>query len=325
MPAPSSRNKRKIGLALGSGSARGWAHIGVIKALEEANIPIHCVAGTSIGAFVGAVYVTGSIANLEKFALQMDWKAVLSYFDVVFPRRGLLDGSRIYHLISQHTATINVEDARIPFCCIATDLGTGEEVRFYQGNLVDAVRASVSFPGIFTPFVKDGHYLADGGLVNPVPVNVAREMGADVVLAVDLNHAIVGKIVRSKDPGASLKKQPSKQNVTPEIQNRNRIAQVLENKYMNIGASVRQKINEWMSEEPAPNIFDVLGNAINIMEYKLTQTNLEMYKPEFLIQPDLGQIRFFDFTQAEFAIREGYAKTGEIIAQLKDLMNDDNA
>lgn len=318
--------RKKIGLALGSGSSRGWAHIGVLKALEEAHIPIDYIAGTSIGAWVGAAYACGELNNLEKFVLELDWKTVLSYFDVTFPRRGLLDGNKIYHLISQHILKQNIEDLNIPFCCVATDLLTGHEVRFYTGNLVEAVRASISLPGIFTPLEKDGMYLVDGGLVNPVPVNVVKDFGADVIIAVDLNHDIVVKrFLHKKAKKMAFKTNTaSTKNLNGKKQrySENRIIQILEQKYRSLEDTVRIKIQQWLSEEePAPNIFDVMGTSISIMEHHITRANLAIWKPDVLIQPALGHLKMFDFNETSTAILEGYNKTKQRIQYIKSLMN----
>lgn len=168
---------RATGLALGSGSARGWAHIGVIRALAEAGIRVDCIAGASIGAVVGAVFASGNIDALEDVVLQLDWRQITYFFDVILPKSGLIDGKKISTFIRNHVKGINIEELSIPFCAISTDLATGDEVAIRDGDIIEAVRASISVPGIFTPVKKNGAILVDGGLVNPVPVSVAREMG----------------------------------------------------------------------------------------------------------------------------------------------------
>ena len=183
----------RIGLALGGGSARGWAHIGVIKALTEAGIHIDYVAGTSIGAVVGSVYASGRIATLEDVALQLDWKKVVNLLDIVFPKSGIIDGNKITEFIREQVKTKTIEELPLPFAAVSTDLATGREVVIREGDIIEAVRASVSVPGVFTPISRAGLFLLDGGLVNPVPVSVVREMGADFVIAVDLNHDIFSK------------------------------------------------------------------------------------------------------------------------------------
>jgi len=142
---------QKIGLALGSGSSRGWAHIGVIKALTEAGSHIDYVAGTSIGAVVGAVFASGKIGVLEEIVLQLDWRQITSFLDVVFPKSGLIDGNRISEFIRSNVGEKNIEDLSLPFCAVSTDLATGNEMVLHEGDIIEAVRASISVPGIFTP------------------------------------------------------------------------------------------------------------------------------------------------------------------------------
>jgi NTE family protein len=175
---------KKIGLALGGGAARGWSHIGVIRVLEKAGIPIDYIAGTSIGSLIGGVYASGKMDALEDLALKLDVKKVMGYLDMAYSKNGLLDGKKVKTLLSGHFTKKRIEDVRIPFIAVATDIETGKEIQFKSGNLVEAIRASISIPGIFTPVKKGKMYLVDGGLVNPVPVNVVRQMGADIVIAV---------------------------------------------------------------------------------------------------------------------------------------------
>jgi NTE family protein len=153
---------KRVGLALGSGGARGWAHIGVIHALQEAGIRIDCISGASIGALVGAIHCAGELDELEDFILDLSWKDMFSFFDMVFPTSGLLDGDKVYELLSEHMQGMKFEDSPIPFCCVATDLIKGEEVHLSSGLMVDAVRASISVPGIFTPFCHGDLFLGDG-------------------------------------------------------------------------------------------------------------------------------------------------------------------
>ncbi len=180
----------KVGLALGSGSARGWADIGVIRALADAGIEIECVAGTSIGALAGAAFVLNKVDALEDFARQLDWKQIVSFLDVTFPRSGLIDGKKITDFFRCHVREMSIEKLPVRYCAVATDLATGSEVVLNEGDLIEAIRASISVPGIFAPVKKNGVFLVDGGLVNPVPVSVVRNMGADYVIAVNLNHDI---------------------------------------------------------------------------------------------------------------------------------------
>lgn len=185
----------KIGLALGSGGARGYAHIGVLKVLEKYRIPIDYIAGTSMGSLVGALYANGiNIDLLGKLVGHMKKKNLV---DLVVPKRGLIRGTIIKEMVRLLTHGKKLEDLAIPTAVVATDLITGERVVFTEGPVDDAVRASISIPGIFEPVEFDGKLLVDGAVVDRVPISVVREMGADIVLAVDVGPAELGKEVRT--------------------------------------------------------------------------------------------------------------------------------
>ena len=297
---------KKIGLALGSGSSRGWAHIGVIKALTEAGIHIVYVAGTSIGAVVGSVFASGRIATLEDIVLQFDWKQIVYFLDIVFPKSGMIDGNKITEFIREQVRAKTIEELPLPFAAVSTDLATGREVVIREGDIIEAVRASISVPGIFTPISRAGMVLLDGGLVNPVPVSVVREMGADFVIAVDINHDIISK----KRNGRSVAPEPVPH--TPETENgqspikKNKILSALNAKFKSIDFSAFSNLRQWTSRNSMPNIFEVLLTSINIMETQITAARLKTDPPDILIQPALGHIRFLEFNRAEEAITEGY-------------------
>jgi NTE family protein len=295
----------KVGLALGSGSARGWAHIGVIRALTEAGIHVDYIVGTSIGALVGAVYASGGIGNLENVILQFDWKQIAYFFDVVLPKSGLLDGKRISAFIRRHVKEINIEELPIPFCAVATDLGTGNEVILKEGDIIEAVRASISVPGIFTPVKKNGTILVDGGLVNPVPVSVAREMGADFVIAVDLNHNIVGRKESKISTPDSNFELLEKKNRLLSVQ-KNKILEALNRRIEAVDFPALTQIRQWAAREPLPSIFEVLITSSSIMETQITTTRLQTDPPDFPIQPDLAHIKFLEYNRARETIAEGY-------------------
>ncbi|MBW1738597.1 MAG: patatin-like phospholipase family protein [Deltaproteobacteria bacterium] len=305
-PAP------KIGLALGSGSARGWAHIGVIKALTEAGIHVDYVAGTSVGAVVGAVYASGRIDSFKDVVLQLDWKKIASFLDVVFPKSGLIDGNRIAEFIRSHVGEKNIEDLSLPFCAVSTDLATGNEVVFQDGDIIEAVRASISVPGVFTPVRKSGAILVDGGLVNPVPVSVVREMGADLVIAVDLNHDIIDKKGLKKASITNSSALAHNPGTMQGLTKGSKILDALNNRLETLDLAALTHIRQWMARDPMPNIFEVLMTSINIMETQITATRLKADPPEALIQPHLGHIRFLEFNRAEEAIVAGYEETKRI-------------
>jgi len=188
----------KIGLALGSGGARGIAHIGVLKILEKNNIPIDYIAGVSAGAFVGAYYsLNKEIAGFEKICLGLTKKKILSFIDPINPKKALIAGNRIKEEIRKILKGKNFKDLKVPLTIVAVDLENGQELNIKRGNLVDAIRASIGLPGIFYPVKLDDKWLVDGGLINATPVDVAREMGADIVIAVDLT---ISSEVRFKEP-----------------------------------------------------------------------------------------------------------------------------
>lgn len=303
-------NKQKIGLALGSGSARGLAHIGVIRALNEASINIDFVAGTSIGALIGAVYASGKLDDLEDVYLDFDWKKVVNLFDMVFPKSGLIDGNKVADFVREYVQAKNIEHLPVPFQAVATDIETGEEVSLDKGDVIEAVRASISVPGIFTPVRRKGRILVDGGLVNPVPTNVVRSMGADYIIAVDLNHGIV--------TGKAPKARPVSNYENSFVKAFNRMGG---DKYF---AMIEQRINRglrsldnpainqfrsWLAVDPLPNIFEVLLSSVNIIETQITNTKLRIYPPDLLIQPKLGYIRLLEFNRAEEIINIGYEET----------------
>ncbi|WP_286738096.1 patatin-like phospholipase family protein [Thiomonas sp. SCN 64-16] len=200
--SPSTSAPRpRLGLALGGGAARGMAHLGVLRALADAGVRIDFIAGCSIGALVGAIAAAGRTDGLEATFKTFDWRKTLSFFDVVFPRSGLIDGAKVTELVREHLPATQIEALSIPFAAIATDLHSGAEVVLRSGDVIEAVRASIAVPGVFTPVRVHGRVLVDGGLSNPVPVSVVRAMGADQVIAVDLNHGVVdGRLKRRLRP-----------------------------------------------------------------------------------------------------------------------------
>ena len=300
------KKQLKIGLALGGGAARGWSHIGVIRALEKAKIPIHCIAGTSIGALIGGVYASGKLDELEELAINLNWRQVMGYLDMAYSKNGLLDGKKVKKLLSSQFTKKSIQQASVPFIAIATDLDKGKEIKLKSGNLVEAIRASISIPGIFTPVKYGKRYLVDGGLVNPVPVNVARQMGADIVIAVDLNKEIAGRTIRKVSKSVKIDKS------------KNIVLRKLESAYQTVEDSVAKKIDKWLNSKE-PNIFDVIGNSINIMQHKIAKENLLTDPPDILIQPKLGPVKLFDFHRAEAIIKIGEAEAKKYIKSIENL------
>ena len=187
----------RIGLALGSGSARGWSHIGIIDALAEAGIEPDIVCGCSIGALVGAAYVAGELPALRDFAQSLTWREMARMLDVRLSGGGLIGGQEIVAFLRKLKISAPIASYGKPFAAVATDLQTGREIWLREGPIEEAVRASISMPGILSPARHAGRWLVDGGLVNPVPVSVCRALGADVVIAVNLNGDLVGRHERT--------------------------------------------------------------------------------------------------------------------------------
>jgi NTE family protein len=190
-----ARRKPHIGIALGAGSARGWAHIGVLRTLLEAGIVPELVCGTSIGALVGAVYADDEITELERWVTALTWRKVVGFFDLTFGS-GLMKGEKLFNDLRGNFLNKRIEELRRPFAAVATDLANGREVWLRDGPVAEIVRASIAMPGLFTPCAWNDQLLVDGALVNPVPVSLARAMGADFVIAVDLSSSIIGQYVR---------------------------------------------------------------------------------------------------------------------------------
>jgi NTE family protein len=314
-------HRPRIGLALGSGSARGLAHVGVIRACADAGVQIDCIAGTSMGALIGAVHAAGKMDELARFFLDFDWKKTVSFFDVVLPRSGLIDGAKVSELVRSHVHADGIETLPIAFAAVASDLTSGEEVVIRTGDIIEAVRASISVPGIFTPVRRNGQILVDGGLVNPVPVSAARAMGADIVIAVDLNHQIVdGKNLKPLLPAANAATNTATS--APSLRSGwmavyDQTMQNLKQKLLASDAPGRTQLLRWLArEEPLPSIFEVLLASINIMETSITQTRLHIDQPNLIIQPPLGHIRFLEFGRAEEIIAIGYAHTQRQLAAL---------
>lgn len=203
--------RKKVGLALGGGAARGLAHVGVLAVLEKEGIPIDMVAGTSAGAIVGSLYAQGKDAGQVKELIVDLARRKLTYFvDPSLPRSGLIKGKKFKDLlVSFIGGDLKFSDLRIPFACVATDIETGEEIVIARGSVTEAVRASISIPGIFTVVKRGGRFLVDGGLVNPVPVSLVKQMGADFIIAVNVIPDVTDRANRVGKEGTKGSKEPN--------------------------------------------------------------------------------------------------------------------
>ena len=298
----------KVGLALGGGGARGWAHIGVIRALEHAGIEIACVAGTSMGALVGAAYAAGQLDALEESARRIDWKEVLyHFFEVTLPRSGLIDGRKVVSFVRRHLPARKIEELAIPFAAVSTDIETGQEVILWDGDVLEAVRASISIPGIFTPTRRQNRILVDGGLVNPVPVSAARALGADYIIAVDIRpERLVHARKRHANRPRTVRPRNFREWPAPQV------LHAFVSQLKQFEAPLWRHIKRWRDARGDFTIFDVLGNAIAVMQAQITDMRLKLDRPDALIHPktDLGLLEFY---RAAEAIALGYQAAQEVI------------
>ena len=300
-----------IGLALGSGSARGWAHIGVLRALAEAGLKPDIVAGASVGAIVGAAYASGDLDRFEQWVRGLSARAVWSFMDFGLGG-GMLKGEKLVAFFRRHFADPAIESLPLRFGAVATALRTGDEVWLREGSVADAVRASFALPGLFTPVWREGRLLADGGLVNPVPVSLARALGADVVIAVDLNHDKLGRYFRSN---SNAPEPPAPRSAWVQS-----LQQGLGALWPHGGAPAEDAAKD--IEEPAlplPSLLSVLSDSIQVMQVRITRSRMAGDPAEAVIAPRLSHLGLLDFHRADEAIAGGRAATEEVLAQLAEL------
>lgn len=281
----------KVGLALGSGAARGWAHIGVIRALEDAGYKPDIIAGCSIGAFVGAACATGNLDMLEEWVGSLTWQNVVKLLDPSWAG-GLIKGERLISFFEQHFLNHDFSELSMPFACVATDLANGREVWLKEGSLANAVRASIAMPGLFTPVEHNGRLLVDGALVNPVPVSLCRFMGADIVIAVDLAADLTGRALRREDVAAA--KEAGEK-----------------------GGSWLQRLRSSVGLTPGgnamPSMMTVMSSSINIMQVRIARSRLAGEPADVLLTPLLGGMGLMDYHRGREAIAEGRAAVERIL------------
>ena len=291
--------KKKVGLALGSGGAKGLSHIGVIKFLEEMDIKIDFIAGSSIGALIGGAYASGlSIKEIEDIALEIDFASTVKLFSPGLGKSGLITGKKIQEFLISILGNKNIEYMPIPFTAVASDIITGQEIHFNKGSLLKAIRSSISIPIVFQPIICDNKVLVDGGLVNPVPINVVREMGADCIIAVNILSS------KNKSIPQSDKKFDNKANLGKPLA----IIPILERKLENFIIDYKWISNFFNNKdkENLPGMKKILNRSIQIAQEKLIKLSIELYKPDVLIEPDVGNVGIFDFYKAEEIIEKGY-------------------
>ena len=293
----------RIGLALGSGLARGFAHLGVVRALKRHGIEPTIIAGTSMGALVGGAYLADKLDNLEEWAYTLTKFKVLSYLDFRVKSSGLIGGDRLMKLMLDNFGEIRVEDLPHPFVAITADLVTGHEVWLRKGRLVDVMRASFSLPGIFPPVFMNNRWLIDGALVNPVPVSACTANGARMTIAVNVSGDIIGKVKR---PGDTI---PTVAGF--DLLNFEGPSQIEEAKKQGLIQRVFRR------DAGSPSIFGVMVSALNIVQDRLARSRLAGDPPDVLIVPRIGHIGLMEFDRAEELMDEGEAAVERAMPDIK--------
>jgi len=291
-----------IGLALGGGAARGWAHIGVLRSLMAAGLEPDIIAGTSIGAVAGASYVTGKLDALEEFATTLTRRRLFGILDFSFGGSGLIAGQRLNAQLEKYMKDVSIETLGQKFVAVATELGTGHEVWLNKGNLVTALKASFALPGIFRPVQINGRWLIDGALVNPIPVSVCRALGARIVIAVNLSSDLFGK-------GGVIHDQEA-------IADPAGLEDAMLGEGNGCGAVHLLHRQIFGRSGGAPGMSAVMMDAINITQDRIARSRLAGDPPDITIRPKTGSIKLFDFHRADEAITAG-AKATE--AQLDEI------
>ncbi|MBN2282686.1 MAG: patatin-like phospholipase family protein [Deltaproteobacteria bacterium] len=293
------KKKQVVGLALGSGSARGWSHIGIIRALGERGIVPDIVCGCSAGAVIGGAYAAGYLDDLEEWGRSLALKDVVSFFDISVMSGGVIAGKRLMDFLGGHMGDPRIEALPVRFAAVATDLDTGREMWFTSGPLLEAVRASMALPGFLAPLKIGDRWYVDGGLVNPVPVSLCRAMGADTVIAVNLNSSMVGKWNQpSRRGSASTDVQDEHTN-----ESLSDLAERIRKKFAKSLETVMAQI--WQGDSHRPGLFDVLATSIDIMQDRITRSRMAGDPPDLILSPRLEHLGLLEYYRAAEGIEEG--------------------
>jgi NTE family protein len=291
-----STRRPVIGLALGGGAARGFAHIGIVRTLLDHGIVPNVVVGTSIGAVVGGAYAAGHLDKLEEWARSLQPRNILGYLDIRLNGSGLIGGDKLAAQLESAIGPTLIEDLPLKFATVATEVRTGHEIWLTRGRMVDAMRASYALPGIFSPVLVGDRWLVDGALVNPVPVSAARALGAEIVIAANLSSDIFTHSTTIYSHGAPVEAElptaPAKRG------------------FGRLFSAERTVKREFFGSGGRPGISSVMVDAFNIMQDRITRARLAGDPPDLLITPRIGQIGWFDFHRANDLIAFG-AKAAE--------------
>ncbi|MCD6234149.1 MAG: patatin-like phospholipase family protein [Candidatus Marinimicrobia bacterium] len=301
-----------IGLALSGGAARGLAHIGVIKALEESGIKVDYIAGSSMGALIGAAYASGiPIDTLEKIAINTDWVTVAKLFVPGFSTAGLVDGKRVKEFLGSIYGDVRIEDCPIPFAATAADISTGKLYIINRGSLLEAVRASISIPLVFIPVKYQDILLVDGGLVDPVPIDIVKEMGADYIIAV---HVIHGSLASEKGEYIQI------ENPEPQTSATWKSTSEWLTKQLKIDSNKvkepKKALIETENNSKTLGIGRISENTLHIAQDVIARLQIELYKPDLVIKPDTRNINLYEFYRGKDAIEIGYNEANKVLMSL---------
>ena len=297
-----------IGLALGGGAARGFAHIGILRTLLAHGIVPSVVVGTSIGAVVGGAYAAGQLDTLEQWARGLQPRNILGYLDIRLNGSGLIGGDRLASQLEAAIGPILIEDLPLKFATVATEVRTGHEIWLTRGRMVDAMRASYALPGIFSPVLLGDRWLVDGALVNPVPVSAARALGAEIVIAANLSSDIFSTTIYSHGPTAAAPVA----SVEPAPPKRG---------FGRLFSAERTMKREFFGGGGRPGISSVMVDAFNIMQDRITRARLAGDPPDLLITPRVGQIGWFDFHRADDLIAHGARSAERAIDSIQEAIH----
>lgn len=292
----------KIGLALGAGAARGWAHIGVIKSLEELGVKIDVVAGCSIGAYVGAAFASGKLDELEEWAYTLTEWQVFSLLGIGFRRGGIASGQKVFDKHHEAFCAPSFKEMNIPFTAVATDLYSGKEVVFNDGNVNSAIQASCAIPALFPPVENKGRWLVDGAVVNPVPVNQCRQLGADFVIAVNLSADFRPQLIENFEQEHEVNQKKTDEFLSKAS-----------------GGFMKQ----WFSPDPKPNkmqapgIVSVMSSSLEILQARVTRSRLAGDPPDLLIEPQLRDVGILEFHRAKELSDHGRNSVKRLAEQIK--------
>lgn len=314
---------RRVGVAFGSGSARGWAHLGVLHALEERGIQPVAVAGASVGSLIAAAYASGQWRELESWVRTLTRVDVWRLLDTTFRGGGVMRGNRLMEAIGERIRDRQIEALPCAFAAVAADLNSGEEIWLRSGSMLAAVRASSGMPGLFAPFWHQKRWMIDGGVVNPVPVSLCRALGADYVIAVNLNVPVRERWQSGRDGDAAAARTSDGES-GPEDETDDESGWPGFDRFSELLDGLVESLKPQPSREPG--LFDVMAGSIHIMQDQIARSRMADDPPDLEISPPLGHLQLMDFHLAEDTIEVGYQAALQALDALpaRDATKDDD-